>query len=132
MTKQIVLPRYSPGHDHGAPRRLIAVLLVPGADIGNPAGVHLYVTQGHSASVGARGFGRQYHPARLWLREPDRTFIHPGRFYNRGLSQGRITKATLLEQAEHINAAFGCDVASRLDPGATVWVRSDGRIEDAT
>src|SRR5690606_30522001 len=86
------------GIDFGAKRRVLAK---------NKEGSRLlWISQGHYASQGARGFGRSYIPTSLVLQAPkDRSA------YTLGVSiaDGRITKTKLLELGDRIDEFFGTD-----------------------
>lgn len=123
MTQQI-LSRHGEG-DWGAKRRLIAALYTPGVMRDEAQyTTKLFVVPGHTAPHGARGFGRDYHPAALVLRAPSRT--RRGSYDTIWLDKGRVSKATLAKHADKINAAFGFDIVSRLDPSKTLWVNEQG------
>lgn len=116
--KQTVLPRHSSpfgGIDYGGRRRLIAAT--------PDKSVMLFVIEGYRSAVcGIRGFGREYHPARLSL-------VTPGDTLSTTLTTGRISKATLVRYREEINEAFGVQVALDLDPRKTLWVTPVGLVE---
>ncbi len=130
--KQTVLPRNDSlygGVDWGARRRLIAA--TP-----NKA-ITLFIREGHSAAHGARGFGRDYHPAALILTggsflAGEHFIIEPRRWHD--LAKGRISNKTLAdpEIAKKINLAFGVgDVAWALDVRKTKWITPGGVTEIA-
>lgn len=114
---QTTLPRYSHpfgGVDYGGKRRLIAAT--------PDKRVMLFIVEGYSAARGVRGFGREYHSARLAL-------ITPTDSLSTTLSEGRISKATLVRHREVIDEAFGAHVALDLDPRKTHWVTPQGLVE---
>jgi hypothetical protein len=109
-----IIPRIEIGMDWGARRRLIAGVGTPEKPHRKPA---LFIVPGHSMGMGAHGFGQTYIPAHLVLLTDDGSVI------GRRLAEGRISRRHLLDNATLINAAFGQDIASKLDLRSTTWVK---------
>lgn len=121
---QQILSRSDRGRDWGGRRRLIAALAKPGVDRKAPTlTTMLFIVEGHSAPVGARGFGREYHPSGLFLETPTPQRARYASDHVR-LASGRISKATLKQHVLAIDAAFGQEIAHTLDPRTTTWIEA--------
>lgn len=120
---QLVLPRANLGVNWGAKRRVLAAIR-PNPLWGRTAEprVMLFINQGHSAAHGARGFGRDYHPACLTLMTWDSPW--PGR-NTADLGKGRITKAMITAATDKIDAAFGAGTADKIDLKSTLWIEEE-------
>lgn len=127
MTQQTI-SRHGNG-DWGVKRRLIAAIATPGTSRDNPtSATMLFIVPGHSSAVGARGFGREYNQTALVLLRP--SIYGGGRYDTVWLAKGRITRETLRQNADKIDAAFGAEIAETLDPGATLWIEEYGIPKD--
>jgi hypothetical protein len=118
MTQQVIIPRQAHGLDWGAAPRLIAALVTPSLNRERPSGTLLIIVPGHSAAIGARGFGRSYNPAALVLTFRDGAMGMSWAY----LAKGRITREVIREHAARIDAAFLQEIAATLDPRTTTWV----------
>ncbi|UTC28229.1 hypothetical protein GURKE_01980 [Brevundimonas phage vB_BpoS-Gurke] len=112
---QLVLPALEGGTNWGAPRRLIAVR--------HDKKVRLFIRSGLQLAVGARGFGREYHPTALTLE-------YVGLFgrSSKVLAEGRISTKTLAAHAAEIDSRFEVEIAAKLNPRESVLVAPDGGL----
>lgn len=116
---QIIRPPYERGVNWGAPRRMIAV--------SRDMKTQLFIRGGLKLAVGARGFGREYHPTALVL-------VSAGMFgqSSKNLATGRISAKSLTEHAAEIDSKFGNGVTAGLDLKKTIRVNPDGTLEPLT
>ncbi len=109
------LRRHRDGCDWGAGSRVLARTANGDA--------LLFVVAGHHAPVGARGHGRAYHQAAVWITARKGWSGWPGS-ERKQLSEGRLDLRKL--RAEHgdlIDRVFACQGLSQLlDPKRTVVV----------
>lgn len=110
------LTRHDPGIDWGGKRRVVA----RSAD----GRTRLFICQGHTAPVGARGFGRDYHPMRvvLWAAKSWNGWAG---HQSKDVAESRFDAAAIRrDHGALIDEVFGCPgLSDHLDGRKTLVVR---------